>query len=75
VKSPFNEKSKKQQLREMINDLDKVIQYRLTSNEEAIQQMSINGKSFVYETLDSLLNARKKFLSQLNSIVQAENEA
>ncbi|CAM7335217.1 hypothetical protein WAY59_002338 [Escherichia coli] len=75
VKSPFNEKSKKQQLRELINDLDKVIEYRLTNNEEAIQQMSINGKSFVYETLDSLLLARKRLVSNLASLIRSEKMA
>ena len=46
----------------------------MTGNDDAIQSMSINGKTFTYETLDSLLSARKKFLSQLNAIVQAEKE-
>lgn len=72
VKSPFIGKSKKTQLREMINDLDKVIQYRLTNNEEAIQQMSINGKSFVYETLDALMSTRKKLVANLDSIIKSE---
>ncbi|HBZ8158472.1 TPA: hypothetical protein MM329_000685 [Escherichia coli] len=75
VKSPFNDKTKKQQLREMINDLDKVIEYRLTSNEEAIQQMSANGKSFVYETLDSLLLARKRLVANLASLIKSEKMA
>lgn len=73
VKSPLIGKTKKEQLIEMIRSIDTVIEYRLTNNEEAIQQMSINGKSFVYETLDSLMLARKKLLSSLNGIVQAEN--
>lgn len=75
VKSPFNAKTKKQQLREMINELDQVIQYRLTSNEEAIQQMSINGKSFVYETLDALLIARKRLAANLASLIKSEQMA
>ncbi|CDK48560.1 hypothetical protein AADQ00_05860 [Escherichia coli] len=75
VKSPFVSKTKKQQLREMINDLDKVIQYRLTSNEEAIQQMSINGKSFVYESLDALMSARKRLAANLDSLIKSEEMA
>ncbi|HBT3063116.1 hypothetical protein [Klebsiella aerogenes] len=75
VKSPFVEKNKKQQLREMIADLDKVIQYRLSNNEEAIQQMSINGKSFVYETLDALLSARKRLTANLDSLIKSEQMA
>ncbi|HCQ2612787.1 hypothetical protein [Escherichia coli] len=75
VKSPFVSKTKKEQLREMINDIDTVIQYRLTSNEEAIQQMSINGKSFVYETLDSLLLARKRLLANLANLIKSEQLA
>ncbi|MBN5214270.1 hypothetical protein [Serratia ureilytica] len=73
IKSPFINTSTKEQLRDMIRDLDKVIQYRLTSNEDAIQSMSINGKSFVYETLDTLMAARKKFVDQLSNLIQAEN--
>lgn len=75
VKSPFNGKTKKQQLRELINDLDNVIQYRLTSNEEAIQAMSANGKSFTYETLDSLLLARKRLAANLASLIKSEKMA
>ncbi|EPY4242103.1 MULTISPECIES: hypothetical protein [Klebsiella/Raoultella group] len=75
VKSPFIGKTKKEQLREMINDLDKVIQYRLTNNEEAIQQMSINGKSFVYETLEALMNTRKKLVANLANIIKSEDLA
>lgn len=59
----------------MINDLDKVIQYRLTNNEEAIQQMSINGKSFVYETLEALMNTRKKLVANLANIIKSEDLA
>ncbi|EPC7350192.1 TPA: hypothetical protein ACXDFY_000719 [Enterobacter roggenkampii] len=74
VVSPFAARTKKQQLIDIINSLDEVIEYRMTGNDDAIQSMSINGKTFTYETLDSLLSARKKFLSQLNAIVQAEKE-
>ena len=74
VVSPFTARTKKQQLIDIINSLDEVIEYRMTGNDDAIQSMSINGKTFTYETLDSLLSARKKFLSQLNAIVQAEKE-
>ncbi|MEZ7211439.1 MULTISPECIES: hypothetical protein [Pantoea] len=72
VVSPYISKTKKEQLIEMIASIDQVIEYRLTNNDDAIQQMSINGKSFVYETLDSLMAARKKLLSSLNAIVAAE---
>ncbi|BEN87060.1 hypothetical protein [Serratia marcescens] len=73
IKSPFINKSKKEQLREMIRNLDAVIDARLTNNVDAIQSMSINGKSYVYETLETLMNARRKFTDQLADVIQAEN--
>ncbi|EFH5737128.1 hypothetical protein AT520_003949 [Escherichia coli] len=75
VKSPFIKKSKKEELREAINSIDKVIHYRLTNNEEAIQQMSINGKSFVYETLDALMSARKRMMANLENLINSEKLA
>ncbi|WP_039660894.1 hypothetical protein [Pantoea sp. MBLJ3] len=73
IVSPIAAKSNKEQIIEQIRNIDSVISYRLTNNEDAIQQMSINGKSFVYETLDSLMAARKKLLSALSAVVQAED--
>lgn len=75
VKSPFIKKSKKEELREAINNIDKVIHYRLTNNEEAIQQMSINGKSFVYESLDALMSARKRMMANLENLINSEKLA
>lgn len=73
IKSPFINTNKKDSLREMIKNLDAVIEARLTNNVDAVQSMSINGKSYVYETLETLMNARKKFTDQLADLIQSEN--
>ncbi|MDP8728354.1 hypothetical protein [Serratia marcescens] len=73
IKSPFVATSKKEQLRGMIKDIDKVIQYRLTNDDDAIQSMAINGKNFVYEPLNVLMDARKKLVDQLSDVIQSEN--
>lgn len=73
VKSPFIKESKANQLRGMINSIDALITARMTNNDEAIQQMTINGKSFVYETLDALMAARKRFVQELSDVIEAEN--
>lgn len=73
VKSPFIKESKANQLRGMINSIDSLITARMTNNDEAIQQMTINGKSFVYETLDALMAARKRFVQELSNVIESEN--
>ncbi|CAH0132934.1 hypothetical protein SRABI106_00035 [Rahnella aquatilis] len=72
VKSPFIKENKNNQLREMINSIDSLITARMTNNEDAMQQMTINGKSFVYETLESLMIARSKFVKDLTNSLQAD---
>lgn len=72
IKNPLTKQDKRISIRQQIDDIDMLIHARLTSNEDAIQQMTINNKTLVYEGLESLISLRKHLVKILGDLNRAE---
>ncbi|HEK0666374.1 TPA: hypothetical protein SMP26_001866 [Proteus mirabilis] len=70
----FTKQTKEDFLREMIKKIEAVIDARLSGDEPALQQMSVKGNTFAYESLAVLNQLRDNYRRELSQLILAKRK-